>query len=70
MLNAPPRPLSAVEYRSTGTQDQHMSGLLSGGGEEKMQVTYGKESEDVDMLDPQPSTAPLQQTGPTFFHDD
>jgi F-box and WD-40 domain protein CDC4 len=67
MLNAPPRPLSAVEYRSTGTQDQPMSGLLA---EEKMQAAYTRETEDVVMLDPQPSTAPLQQKGPTFFHDD
>jgi F-box and WD-40 domain protein CDC4 len=70
MLNAPPRPLSAVEYRSTGTQDQPMSGLLSSNAEEKMQAAYTRETEDVVMLDPQPSTAPLQQTGPTFFHDD
>lgn len=26
--------------------------------------------EDVEMLDQQPSTAPLPGTGPTFFHDD
>jgi hypothetical protein len=70
MLNAPPRPLSAVEYRSTGTQDQPMSGLLSSGNDTQMQVAYASEKEDVDMLDPQPSTAPLQATGPTFFHDD
>jgi F-box and WD-40 domain protein CDC4 len=47
-----------------------MSGLLSSNAEEKMQAAYTRETEDVDMLDPQPSTAPLQQTGPTFFHDD
>lgn len=70
MLNAPARPLSAVEYRSTGTQDQPMSGLLSSSTEERMQAAFVKETEDVDMLDPQPSTAPLHQTGPTFFHDD
>jgi hypothetical protein len=44
-----------------------MSGLLA---EEKMQAAYTRETEDIVMLDPQPSTAPLQQTGPTFFHDD
>jgi F-box and WD-40 domain protein CDC4 len=26
--------------------------------------------QDVDMADAGPSTAPLQQSGPTFFHDE
>jgi F-box and WD-40 domain protein CDC4 len=26
--------------------------------------------QDVDMTDAGPSTAPLQQSGPTFFHDE
>lgn len=78
----PPRPLSAVEYRSTGTQDQPMSGLsiddnspLRGhSGSRLAQIEYSNERnmnvEDVEMLDHQPSTAPLPGTGPTFFHDD
>ncbi|TAQ83076.1 hypothetical protein B7494_g8601 [Chlorociboria aeruginascens] len=63
ILNAPTRPLSAVEYRSgTHTQDQPMSGLSS------HEATYAEC--DVDMADAGPSTAPPQATGPTFFHDD
>ncbi len=77
----PPRPLSAVEYRST-TQDQPMTGLsiddntpTRGHSNPRMgQMDYMTERavnfEDVDMLDQQPSTAPLPGTGPTFFHDD
>jgi F-box and WD-40 domain protein CDC4 len=65
MLHAPPRPLSAVEYRSTGTHkhDQPMSGLLC------LEQPYTQD--DIDMADVGPSTAPLQRdSGPTFFHDD
>ncbi|KAF4624792.1 hypothetical protein G7Y89_g13374 [Cudoniella acicularis] len=62
MLASPPRPLSAIEYRSTNTQDQQMSGVVS------QNATY--DTNDVDMKDAGPSTAPPQATGPTFFHDD
>lgn len=63
--SSPPRPLSALEYRSAptpSTQDEPMSGLLS------QEVAYPKD--DVDMTDAGPSTAPPQATGPTFFHDE
>jgi F-box and WD-40 domain protein CDC4 len=62
ILGTPPRPLSAVEYRSTGTQDQPMTGLLS------HEVAYIQD--DIDMKDAGPSTAPPHATGPTFFNDD
>ncbi|KAH6668905.1 F-box/WD repeat-containing protein-like protein [Halenospora varia] len=61
LLNAPARPLSAIEYRSA-IQDQPMSGLVS--------QEAGYDANDVDMKDAGPSTAPPQATGPTFFHDD
>jgi hypothetical protein len=67
MLAAAPRPLSAVEYSSRGTQDQHMTGLVS---DEHDDIVMA----DVDsnrMIGYGPTTAPLQvRSGPTFFHDD
>jgi len=62
LLHAPPRPLSAAEYRSSATQDQHMTGILA------HEASYTQD--DIDMADAGPSTAPPQATGPTFFHDD
>ncbi|RFU29983.1 hypothetical protein B7463_g6344, partial [Scytalidium lignicola] len=53
-------PLSAVEYR-TSVQDQPMTGVPPN------EIPY---SNDVDMSDAGPSTAPPHATGPTFFHDD
>lgn len=87
LLNAGglPRPLSAVEYRSTGTQDQPMTGMSGLSVDDNAptrghattrlgQIEYPADRitnlEDVEMLDPQPNTAPLPGTGPTFFHDD
>lgn len=82
-VGGPPRPLSAVEYRSTGTQDQPMTGMSglsvddntpARGHARLAQLDYTTDRitnlEDVEMLDQQPSTAPLPGTGPTFFHDD
>lgn len=83
-VGGPPRPLSAVEYRSTGTQDQPMTGMSGLSVDDNIppraastrlgQIEYTTERisnlEDVEMLDHQPSTAPLPGTGPTFFHDD
>lgn len=63
LLSSPPRPLSAIEYRTASpVQDQPMPGLLT------QEAAYVKD--DVDMTDAGPSTAPPQATGPTFFHDD
>ncbi|CAG8973018.1 hypothetical protein HYALB_00007867 [Hymenoscyphus albidus] len=61
-VTAPQRPLSAIEYRSSATPDQPMSGLLP------QEATYV--NRDVDMKDAGPSTAPPQATGPTFFNDE
>ncbi|RDW65384.1 WD40 repeat-like protein [Coleophoma crateriformis] len=62
MLNMQPtqRPLSAVEYR-TPAPDHSMQGL------QPMEATFV--SDDVDMSDAGPATAPPNR-GPTFFHDD
>ncbi|PBP17209.1 WD domain and F-box domain containing protein [Diplocarpon rosae] len=68
----PPRPLSAIEYKSPGANapDQTMT---SGNEEMRGHVGYASEGtmEDVVMLDQMPSTAPLQATRrQTFFRDD
>jgi len=47
----------ALEYRRT-------SGLIPG------MLRRDSSSQDVDMPDAGPSTAPLQQGNTTFFHDD
>lgn len=62
LLQSPPRPLSAVEYRTSGSQDQQMTELSS------HEAAYAQG--DIDMADVGPSTAPPHATGPTFFHDD
>lgn len=55
--NDPDRPLSALalDYRSS---------------EAEMSSSSQDDSQDVDMQDAGPSTAPLQGGNATFFHDD
>lgn len=61
LLQAPPRPLSAAEYRTNNKDDQQMTGIIS------HEASYTQD--DIDMAEA-PSTAPPHATGPTFFHDD
>jgi F-box and WD-40 domain protein CDC4 len=76
----PPRPASAIEYRS----DQAMTGLQMESSSSQPgppPVSLGSlsifssgrddiEMEDATSVPTGPSTAPLQASGPTFFHDD
>lgn len=70
----PPRPLSAIEYKSSAStsNNQNQDQTMSGNEEIRVQVAYANERhmEDVEMLDQMPSTAPLEGTRETFFRDD
>ncbi|KAH7348931.1 F-box/WD repeat-containing protein-like protein [Rhexocercosporidium sp. MPI-PUGE-AT-0058] len=70
--SGPPRPLSAIEYKSSSSNAQTQDQTMSGNEDMRVQVAYANERhmEDVEMLDQMPSTAPLEGTRETFFRDD